>query len=233
MISSSLVSSRTYSLLFLCASRLCLSSTLLVSRLYPMAPLTLLRLPLVLLWAPPSHLRVLLVVHEEVREVQLQVGCLLSSSSASGVSTTARRFSSDQPCSASRRTLLRVYNSIVRSDQLLVCEVAFAKPQSRFPSVSQLRRGIPRSFSYLCNVSKHRFAELQQLSTIRTTHGSIEWGLYIVSPNELRCMSNNPFHQCTVSGRSVRCAVLKCCQHCAHLSLQLFLTVFHCSIALM
>ena len=125
-----------------------------------------------------------------------------------GVSTTARRSS---------------------SNQMLVCEVARAQPHSGFPSVSQLRCGIPRSFSHLWKVSKHRFAELQQLSTIRTTRGSIEWRLYIVSPetrNEPSCMSNNPLHQCTVSGRSVLCAVLKCCQHCAHLSLQLFFDSF-------
>ena len=47
--------------------------------------LAFLRLPLVLLWVLPSHLRVLLVVHEEEREVRLQVGCPQSSSSASVV----------------------------------------------------------------------------------------------------------------------------------------------------
>ena len=41
------------------------------------------------------------------------------------------------------------------------------------------------------------------------------------------------FHQCTVSGRSVLRAVFHCCQHCAHLSLQVFLIVFHCSVASM
>ena len=74
-------------------------------------------------------------------------------------------------------------------------------------------------------MSKHRFAELQQLSAIRTTHDSLGWGLYIVSSeprDEPSCMSNNPFHQCTVSGRSVLCSFLKRCQHRAHLSLQLF-----------
>ena len=152
-----------------------------------------------------------------------------------GVSTTARRCASDQLCSASRRPL-RVSNSFVSSDQMLVCDVAFAQPHSGFPNVSQLRRGIPRSFPHLWKVSKHRFAKLHQLSTIRTTHCSTEWGLYIISPetrNQPSRMSNNPFHQCTVGGRSVLCAVLKCCQHCAHLSLQLFLIVFHCSVALM
>ena len=127
----------------------------------------------------------------------------------------------------------RAHNSFVSSDQMLLCDVAFAQSHCRFPSVSQLRRGIPRSFSHLWQVSKHRFAKFQQLSTIRTTRGSIDRGLRIVSPetkNEPSCTSNNPFHQCTVSGRSVLRAVLKCCQHCAHLSLQLFLIDFHCSV---
>ena len=71
---------------------------------------------------------------------------------------------------------------------------------------------------------------------IRATRGSVGRGLYIVSRetrDEPSCMSNNPFHQCTFSGRSVVCAFLNRCQHCAHSSLQLFLTVFNCSVALM
>ena len=51
-----------------------------------------------------------LVVHEEEREVQPQAGCPQWSSSASVVFDTARRFSSDQLCSASRRTL-RAYTT--------------------------------------------------------------------------------------------------------------------------
>ena len=62
-----------------------------------------LRLPLVLLWVPPSHLRVLLVVHEEE-----QRGSAASGMSAvavfglCGVSTNVQRFSSNQLCSALR-----------------------------------------------------------------------------------------------------------------------------------
>ena len=150
-----------------------------------------------------------------------------------GVSTTARRFSSDQLCSASRRTL-RAHTT--PSSVLTRCSSVRSEPHSGFPSASQLRCRIPRSFSHLWKVSKHRFAELQQPSATRTTHGSIEWGLYIVYSepmDEPSCMSNNPFHQCTVSGRSVLCSFLKRCQHRSHLSLQLFLIVFNSSVALM
>ena len=129
----------------------------------------------------------------------------------------------------------RKHNSLVISDQMLVLR-SLLPSHSGFPSVTQLRCRIPRSFSHLWNVSKHRFAELQQLSAIRTTHDSLGWGLYIVSSeprDEPSCMSNNPFHQCTVSGRSVLCSFLKRCQHRAHLSLQLFLIVFDSIVALM
>ena len=53
--------------------------------------------------------------------------------------------------------------------------------------------------------------------------------VYIVSPgakNEPSGMLNNPFHQCSVSGWSVLRAVLKCCQHCTHLSVHLFFESF-------
>ena len=85
VISSSLVFSRTHSLVSLCASRLCLRSTLLVFLLCPLALPALLRLPHVLPQVLPSHPRALLVVHEEEREVQPQAGCPQSSSSASVV----------------------------------------------------------------------------------------------------------------------------------------------------
>ena len=223
--SSSTVSSRKWLVMFLCPSHLCMCSK-------PQA--SFLRLPLDSLWVPPSHLQVLIVLHVEEREVRVQEGCPLSSSSVSVVSRQVlERFPSAQLCSASRRTL-RAY-SIVGSDQMPAREVALVQPHGGIPLVRQLRRGIPRSFSHLWKVSKHKFTKFQQLSTIRTTHCPIEQGLYIVSleaRNKPRCMSNNPCHQYTVSGWSVFRAVLKCCQHCAHLSLHMFLMVFHCSVAL-
>ena len=85
-------------------------------------------------------------------------------------------------------------------------------------------------------MSKHRFTKLLQLSTLRTTHCTIERGLCIGAPetrHEPSCVSNNPFHQRIGSGRSVLRAVLHCCRYCAHLSLHLFLVVVHCSVALM
>ena len=130
----------------------------------------------------------------------------------------------------------RIHNSFVSSDKVFVSEVALAQPHSGIPSVSQLRCRIPRSFSHPWKVSKHRFDELQQLSAIQTTHGSIEWELFIVSSEsreEPSCMSNNPFRHCTVSGRSVLCSFLRRCQYRAHLSLQLFLIVFDSTVALM
>ena len=75
---------------------------------------------------------------------------------------------------------------------------------------------------------EHGFAKFQQLPIAR--------GLCIVAPetrNEPSCMLDNPCHQSTISSRSVLCAFLHCCQHCAHLSLQLFLIIFNSSFALM
>ena len=48
------------------------------------------------------------------------------------------------PTSCARRVVVRFARfQLLRSDQMLVCEVASAQPHRRFPSVSQLRRGIP------------------------------------------------------------------------------------------
>ena len=119
----------------------------------------------------------------------------------------------------------RIHNSLVGPDQMLVCEVALVQPHSGFPSVSQLRCRIPRSFSNLWKVSKHRFAELQQPSAIRTTHGSIKWSCTSFPLNrgmsQAACRTNS-FHQCIVSGRSVLCSFLRRFQHRAHLSRNCF-----------
>ena len=72
------VSSRKSLVVFLYASHLCLSSTLLVSFLCPTA------LPAFLRFCC-GRLQVLLVLQEEEREVRLQEGCPLSSTSASVV----------------------------------------------------------------------------------------------------------------------------------------------------
>ena len=142
------------------------------------------------------------------------------------------RFSSDQLCSVIRRTL-RAYAT--PSAVLTRC----SSVRSLLPSHTadfQLRFGITRSQTHLWKMSKHRFTKLQHLSTIRTTQCTIERRLCIIlleAKNEPSFVSKNPLHQCTVSGRSALSAVLQCCQHCAHLSLQLVLTVFHCTVALM
>ena len=81
-------------------------------------------------------------MHEEEREVQLQVRCPLSCSA----SLVIRQLHGEVFFESSYAAC--VYNS-VGSDQMLVLEVAFAQPHGGFPSVSQLRRGIPRSFSHL------------------------------------------------------------------------------------
>ena len=117
VISSSIVSSRAHSLVSVCVSRLCLSSTVQVLLSCPLALLASRRLPPVLLLALPSHPPPFLVVHEEERGV-LQVGfSAIVVFGLCGVATTARRFSSDQLCSACRRTLSSVLTrcSSVRS----------------------------------------------------------------------------------------------------------------------
>ena len=97
-----------------------------------------------------SPLLELEVLQEEER-VRQQEGCSLSSTSASVVfRQLLGRFTSDQLCSASRRTL-RAYtnNSFVGSDQMFVCEFALAEPHARYPPVKQLRCGLPGALSHL------------------------------------------------------------------------------------
>ena len=152
------------------------------------------------------------------------------------VSTTAQKFSSDQLCSASRRTLRACTSPSSVLTRCSSVRSLLPNHTADFHLSASFGAGFPDPFSHLWKVSKHTFAELQQLSAIRTTHGSIEWGLCTVSSesrDEPSCMSNNPFHQCTVSGLSVLCSFLKRCQHRAHLSLQLFLIVFDSTVALM
>ena len=65
-------------------------------------------------------------------------------------------------------------------------------------------------------------------SSIMSAQNTIERRLHITTSeakDEPSCMSNNPSHQGAVGGWSVMCALLHCCQHCTHLSLQLFLIV--------
>ena len=152
------------------------------------------------------------------------------------VSTTGRRFSSDHLCSASRRTLrayttpssVRTRCSSVRS--LLPCHTA------DFHLSCPLRCWISRSLSNFWKMCENSFSKFHRLSAVRSTHGTIERdcaSLPSETGNEPGCVSDNPFHQSTVNGRSVLEALLHCCQHCAHLSLQLSLVVFTSSVALM
>ena len=131
----------------------------------------------------------------------------------------------------------RVHNSFICSDYMFVSEVALAHPHGGLPPFGQLRCGIPRSISHLWKVSKRRFTELQQLfPRCGPPVARQKWGLCIAAPetrHDPSCVSNNPLHQCTVSGRSALRSVLRCCQQCARLSLQLLLIVFHCSVAFM
>ena len=117
VISSSIVSSRAHSIVPLCVSRLCLSSTVQVLLSCPLAPLACRRLPPVLLLALPSHPPPFLVVHEEEARGSAGGISAIVVFGLCGVSTTARRFPSDQLCSTSRRTLSSVLTrcSSVRS----------------------------------------------------------------------------------------------------------------------
>ena len=128
--------------------------------------LAFLRLPPVLLFSPFSSSSVSCGSRGRVRGSAASAISAIVVFGFCGVSTTARRFSSDQLCSTSRRTL-RAFT--ISSDQMLICEVALAKQHGRFPSVSQLQCGIPRSLSHFWKVGKHNFAELQHLSTIRSS----------------------------------------------------------------
>ena len=97
----------------------------------------------------------------------------------------------------------RIYNSIVRSDKVFVCEVALSQPHTRCPSVCQLRCVISKSLSNLWKMCKNCFAKLHQFS-------SILWRLHITNSetrNEPSCMSNNPHHQSAVGGWSATCAL--------------------------
>ena len=127
-----------------------------------------------------------------------------------GVSVTDLRFSSDQLCSASRRTLracttpssVRTRCSSVRS--------LFPQPHARFPSAN-FGTGISRSRSNLWKMCKNCFSKLHQFSSRRSAHGTIERRLHITTSetrNEPSCMSNNPSHQGAVGSWSVTCALL-------------------------
>ena len=94
---------------------------------------------------------------------------------------------------------------------------------------------ISRSFSHLQELSKHGFTKFQHPSTVRphpshgrarTVHRALETRI------EAGCATNTPCHQCGVGGRSALRAVAHCCQHCARLSQQLLVIVFHCSVDL-
>ena len=115
------------------------------------------------------------------------------------VSTTSRRFFFGPAALGDSSYASRVHNSIC-SDQMFVCEVALAQPDGGFPPVGQLRCGIPRSLSHLWKMSTTRFTTPQHLSTI-TDH-----------PWHDRAGTPEPKNE-------------HCWQHCAHLSLQLFLCV--------
>ena len=54
---------------------------------------------------------------------------------------------------------------------------------------------------------KNCFSKLHQFSTIRSSHGTIEWRLYLTTSetrDEPRCVSDNPSHQCIVCRWSIR-----------------------------
>ena len=82
----------------------------------------------------------------------------------------------------------------------------FPQPHAGFPSVCQFWCWISRSFSYLWKMCKNCFSKLHQFSTIRSSHGTIEWRLYLTTSetrNEPRCMSGQ-------SISSVRCLQMVC-----------------------
>ena len=138
------------------------------------------------------------------------------------VSMTDLRFSSDQLCSARRRTF-RAYTTV--SSVRTKCSSVRSLLSSHTPdcpSVGQLRCGVSRSLCNLWKMCKNCFAQTHQFSSIRSAHGTKERGLHIATSetrNEPGCMSNNPSHQDAVGGWSVLCALLHCRQHCSLLSL--------------
>ena len=208
--------SRTRFLVFLCVSLLGLSSTSLLCLALEASP-------------PPFHDPPGTILRSDASSVVINLGFC-------GVSTTALRFSSDRLFSASRRTL-RAYTtpSSVRTRCSSVRSL-FPSHTPDFHLFANFGAGFPDSFSFLWKMCKNCFSKLHQFSTIRSSHGTIEWGLYLViseTRNEPRCVSDNPSHQCIVCRWYVLCVFLHCCQHCSHLSLQLFLIVFDSSIALM
>ena len=152
----------------------------------------------------------LLVLQEERVVGQLQEAHPVSLTWAfCGVSTTAGESLLDQCCSVIRRTL--------RVD---------TTPSSVLTRCS--------SVTSLC--PSHTLGKRDNTAATRPSHCAVEKGLRIVtqeSRNEANRMTDNPFHQCAVNRRSALREVLQCCQHRALLSLQLFLTVFDCFVALM
>ena len=75
----------------------------------------------------------------------------------------------------------RIRNSIICSDKMFIREVAFSQPHAGFPSVCQLWCWISGSLSHLWKMCKNCFSKLHQFSTIRSAHGTIEWGLCLTT----------------------------------------------------
>ena len=107
VISSSHVSSQTHPLVFLCASLLCLGSTLLVSFCVRRLPLNF----FVFFWFCCGFLCTSGASGGGTSGSAAGGISTVVDFSFCGVSTTVRRFSSDQLCSASRRTL-RAYTTL-------------------------------------------------------------------------------------------------------------------------
>ena len=215
-------SSRKWLLVFVCASRLCLSSKLLASSLCLVAPCI------------------------SSSSAGFSAGSSFLSSCISGAAGEGAR-GLHEGCPTSSTLVSVVFRQLLGGFLLTSCaqrvvgRCAYTTLSSVLTRCSSVRSLLPTADFHLSaqlrwKTSQHRFAKLQHLSTIRTTHRTIERGLCIVAletRNEPSCMSNNPFHHCTVSGWSVLRAVLQSSQHGAHLSLQLFLIVLHCTVALM
>ena len=126
------------------------------------------------------------------------------------VSTTDRRFSSDQPCSASRRTL-RAYTT-PSSVQTRCSSVRSLLPTHTpdFHLSASFGAGSPDPFPTSGRCARNSFSKFHLLSSVRSTHGTIVRGLCIVASetrDEPGCVSDDPLHQSTVSGRSVLCAL--------------------------
>ena len=127
----------------------------------------------------------------------------------------------------------RENNSCIGSDQMLLREVALAQPHGGFPLVRASARDLEIPFPPL----EDERAKTHQIAapfhdTDHPLHDRTSLPLKR-GMSQATCRTIHFISALSVVGLYVLRAGVQCCQHCAHLSLQLCLIVFHCSVALM